>query len=188
MGDKWGITRLLKVFYNHWKSCLLEPWIPSTQPVPSPAELWAAVEMTIMEEKGKMKKFKRGAEEGMGEGTPYISSDVPATLELSQRFLIQIQFSSCSHPHTPLPLFYLTPHFSAILLPSLLYLSTLLPSLALSSSLPSVHPWLPPPAPHISPPPSHPLSLGGNMKGYLCADSRGGGGRKLINSLSGTDC
>lgn len=77
-----------------------------------------------------MKKFKRGAEEGMGEGTPYISSDVPATLELSQRFLIQIQFSSCSHPHPPsLPLFYLTPHFSTILLPSLLYLSTLLPSL-----------------------------------------------------------
>lgn len=50
-----------------------------------------------------MKKFKGGAEEGMGEGTPYISSDVPATLELSQRFLIQIQFSWCSHPHPPSP-------------------------------------------------------------------------------------
>lgn len=140
-----------------------------------------------------MKKFKGGAEEGMGEGTPYISSDVPATLELSQRFLIQIQFSWCSHPHPPsLPpspsftLLLLFPPFSSLLL---LYLSTLLPSLAPSSSLPSVHPWLPPAAPHISPPPSHPLSLGGNMKGYLCADSRGGEeGRKLINSLSGTDC
>lgn len=66
----------------------------------------------------------------MGEGTPYISSDVPATLELSQRFLIQIQFSWCSHPH-PLPppllpyssFFHHSPPFSSFTFPHYFLLS-----------------------------------------------------------------
>lgn len=44
-----------------------------------------------------------------------------ATLQPSQRFLIQIQFSSCFHPHPPIPSPLLphsfAPHFSLFLLP-----------------------------------------------------------------------
>lgn len=36
--------------------------------------------------------------------------------------------------------------------------------------------------------PSFALSVGGDMKGYLCADSRGRRRAELINSLSGADC
>lgn len=135
----------------------------------------------------------------MGWGrSPYISSDVPATLEPSQRFLIQIQFSSCSLRHLPFlppsPLFFFfLPYSSFFTYHSPLF--TPLPFLTTNFSRSVLPPFpssplAPVSAPHISPPPppSHPLSRGGNMKGYLCADSRGGEeGRKLINSLSGTD-
>lgn len=133
------------------------------------------------EKKGKMKKFKLGWESKKKKekkNPPYIPSNVPATLEPSQRFLIQIQFSSCSHPHPPF-LLLLVPSFTLLLIflpfSSLILLplhTSLPPSLAPSVSFSLVSPlgsasfahsshlFAPPP-----PPPSHPLSLGGNMKG-----------------------
>lgn len=100
----------------------------------------------------------------------YILSTVSDTLQPSQGFLIQIQFSSCYHP--PVPVFYLIP-------PPLIFL--ILASLLLSP-LPrftsGCHLLLP----------CRALSLGGDMKGYLCADSQGRRKAELINSLSGADC
>lgn len=132
--------------------------------------------------KKKKKKDEEILKEKKKKTLPYILSTVPATLQPSQRFLIQIQFSSCFHPHPPSPLlspsFTSSPHASSFplspcsssfsspitfsLLPSPPFLSLSFPPLT--------------PVPLLTSPislPSLPLSLGGNMKGYLCADSQG---------------
>lgn len=101
----------------------------------------------------------------------YILSTVSDTLQPSQGFFIQIQFSSCYHPPVPSSFTSIPPPLIFLILPSLL----LSPLPRFTSGC---HLLLP----------SRALSLGGDMKGYLCTDSQGRRRAELINLLSGADC
>lgn len=121
-------------------------------------------------------KKKRWRNSKRKKNLSYILFNVFATLQPSQRFLIQIQFSSCFYPH-PFPSFYLSASPLICLFLSIPH-PFLLP-LWFSSSLTSA------PFPHytscfrlssislLTSFPSVPPSISRNMKGYLCADSQG---------------
>lgn len=130
----------------HCPSTPLPPspnWFLSLSPfVSSPAVPWAGVEMPNMKKKKKKRKDEK-------KKLSYILSTVPATLQPSQRFLIQIQFSSCFHPQHPtffFPSFTSLPHphlsvFFPLFL--ILFFSHYSLSLSLSASLT-------PPLPHFT--------------------------------------
>lgn len=102
--------------------------------VSSPAVLWAGVEMTYIKRKDfffpKKKSFS------------YILSTVPDTLQPSQGFLIQIQFSSCYHPPVP-PSFtsFLHPSFFSFSPPSFFLLSLVSPLAAIFRCVPRSISW-----------------------------------------------
>lgn len=129
--------------------------------VSSPAVLWAGVEMTYIKRKDEDFFFplKKEKKAFLTFYLPSLTLYNPLRAFSSKSNLAHVTI----HPYPRLLPHSSSPHFSLSPLPrftSGCHLS--LPFLA--------------------------VSLGGDMKGYLCADSRGRRRAELINSLSGADC